>query len=42
MLTIVCFRDLLIIEVCVYFYDDYTLKIKIKHKYNYTDSPLMG
>ena len=32
MLTIVCFGDLWINEVCVYFYDDWTLKYKNKTK----------
>ena len=30
MLTIVCFGDLWVNEVCIYFYDDYTLKTKYK------------
>ena len=27
---------------CLDFYNNFALKIKIKHRYNYTDSALMG
>ena len=43
MLIIVCFGDLWINKVNISFlYNNWTLKIKIKPRYNYTDSALMG
>ena len=42
MLTIVCFGDLWVNKVSISFLQQSTLKIKIKHRYNYTDSALMG
>ena len=42
MLNIKYFGDLWVNEVCVYFLRRLDLKIKIKNKYNYTDSALMG
>ena len=42
MLTIVCFGDLRINKVSVSVLDKWTLKIKIKHRYNCTDSALMN
>ena len=42
MLTIVCFGDYRLTRSVLVFYN-YSLKIKIKHRYNYTDSAtLMG
>ena len=43
MLTIVIFRDLWVNKASVIFlYNKWTFKKKIKHRYNYTDSALMG
>ena len=43
MLIIVCLGDLWINEACVFtFYEDQTLKLKIKHRYSYTSLALMG
>ena len=45
MLTIVCFVDLWVNKVNISFYNNWTLRNelnKMKHRYDYTDSALMG
>ena len=42
MLIIVCFEDLWVNKVKVAFYNNWTLKIKMKHRYSYTDLALMS
>ena len=42
MLTIVCFGYLWVNKVSISFLQQFDLKNKIKHRYTYTDSVLMG